>query len=209
MVCTLEFGLRDPCKLLERSILHNIERGNLKAVGLTLGIPNTLSMDLQLTKFDLEIEKVTRRNRKAKKDMVGNHEDRCNYGKDPLEGTLQEYFIPAIEATNNIYCPLSAGQFRGLPIEEPFTHLKKLMRFADTIRVYDVSIDTIRLRLFPFSLVDKVLKWLIALLDGVITTCDEHIHRFLLKYFPMTKYNKLKKDIMNFYQFEQESLGEA
>ncbi|RDY03192.1 hypothetical protein CR513_13267, partial [Mucuna pruriens] len=44
----------------------------------------------------------------------------------------------------------------------------------------------------------KVLEWLITLSDGVISTWDECTHKFLLKYFLPSKYNKLKKDIMNF-----------
>ncbi|RDX86635.1 hypothetical protein CR513_32017, partial [Mucuna pruriens] len=43
------------------------------------------------------------RNKKVKKDLVGNHENRCNYDKDPLESTLQDYFILAIEIIDNIY----------------------------------------------------------------------------------------------------------
>ncbi|RDY01475.1 hypothetical protein CR513_15188, partial [Mucuna pruriens] len=63
--------------------------------------------------------------------------------------------------------------YESLPIEKPLAHLKKFLRFVD-----------------------------MPLLDGAITTWDKCIHKFLLKYFPLSKSNKLKKDIMNFSQFK-------
>ncbi|RDX87872.1 hypothetical protein CR513_30598, partial [Mucuna pruriens] len=159
---------------LERLTSHIIKRGSLEAIGLTLSTPDTCHSTLSFLtppppsiqvrpqlQFDPEIEKVACRNRKAKKDMAGNHEDRCNYGKDPLERTLQDYFIPAIE---------NADQFRGQPTKEPLAHLKKFLHFTNMVRINIIPIDTIRLRLFPFSLMDRVLEWLTALPNGVITT---------------------------------------
>ncbi|RDY03927.1 hypothetical protein CR513_12420, partial [Mucuna pruriens] len=150
-----------------------------------------VSMDLQLIErpqlqFDIMIEKVASMNRKAKKDIAGNHKDHHNYGKDSLERTLQDYFIPTIEVTDNTYHPLvetssfelkptlictiqNAGQFRGLPTEDFLAQLKKFLYFANLVRINNVPIDVIRLRLLPFSLVDKALEWLAALLDGAIT----------------------------------------
>ncbi|RDY01332.1 hypothetical protein CR513_15346, partial [Mucuna pruriens] len=130
--------------------------------------------------------------------MVGNHRDHCNYGKDPLERTLQDYFIlaigkdplektlqdyfiSAIVLTNNIYYLLvETSSFElnptlismiGLPTKESLAHLKKFLRFVNTIRKNNVPIDTIHhLRLFPFSLADRALEWLTTLPNGVITT---------------------------------------
>ncbi|RDY13306.1 hypothetical protein CR513_01799, partial [Mucuna pruriens] len=47
--------------------------------------------------FDLKIKKVARKNRKAKKDMTRNHDNRRNYGEDPPKEMLQDYFIPTIK----------------------------------------------------------------------------------------------------------------
>ncbi|RDX95514.1 hypothetical protein CR513_21955, partial [Mucuna pruriens] len=115
---------------------------------------------------------VARTNRKEKKDMAGNHEDRNNYGKDSSERTLQDYFIPVIKVIDNINYPLvetrsfelkstlvnmmqNAGQFRRLPTEKPLAHLKKFSHFVDMVRINNVPINAIRLRLFLFSLADE------------------------------------------------------
>ncbi|RDX88745.1 hypothetical protein CR513_29614, partial [Mucuna pruriens] len=123
--------------------------------------------------FDLEIEKVAHKNKKAKKDTVGNDHDHRNYGEDPLEKTLQVYFIPTIKTSSFELKPTlisimqNVGQFKGLPTKKPFTHMKK---FLLMVRINNVLTNDIRLRLFPFSLIDKALEWLTAFLDRAITT---------------------------------------
>ncbi|RDY10899.1 hypothetical protein CR513_04497, partial [Mucuna pruriens] len=99
--------------------------------------------------FDHEVEKVSRRNRKAKTDMEGNHEDHYNYGKDLSERTFYKTI-----SSQPLSMMQNTGQFRGLPTKEPFAHLKKFLIFANMVRI-NVSIDTIHLRLFPFSIADK------------------------------------------------------
>ena len=72
---------------------------------------------------------------------------------------------PAIEASNFELNPtlmtfMEADQFRGHPTDNPNVHLCKFVAKCDTIKLNGVSIDTIRLRLFPFSLKDKTSDWL-------------------------------------------------
>ncbi|KAA3486625.1 Retrotransposon gag protein [Gossypium australe] len=49
-------------------------------------------------------------------------------------------------------------------------------------------------------------QWLNSLLWGPITTWDQIIKKFLLKYFPPTKIIKLKNDIFSFFQFDIKTL---
>ncbi|RDX68801.1 hypothetical protein CR513_52170, partial [Mucuna pruriens] len=127
-----------------------------------------------------------------------------HYAKDPHKTTSSHpsrfELKPALLSMMH-----NTGQFKGLPIEEP---LAKFLCFIDTVRINNVSIYSICLRLFLFSLADRELEWLTTISDEATTTWDECTHTFLLKYFPLSKSNKLK-DIMNFSQFKQEPLGEA
>ncbi|XP_068638466.1 uncharacterized protein [Aristolochia californica] len=47
------------------------------------------------------------------------------------------------------------AQFSGSPIDDPNIHLAMLLEICDTVKINGVIEDTIRLRLFPFSLNDK------------------------------------------------------
>ncbi|RDX70879.1 hypothetical protein CR513_49831, partial [Mucuna pruriens] len=108
---------------------------------------------------------------------------------------VEDYFILVIGATNNICRILiKAKSFK--------------LKLVLISMINNVHINTIRLGLFPFLLTDSVLKGLTTLPDRAITTCDECTHKFLLKYFPPSKSNKLK-NIINFSQFEQEPLDKA
>ncbi|RDY11196.1 hypothetical protein CR513_04184, partial [Mucuna pruriens] len=100
--------------------------------------------------------------------MTRNHKDWRNYGKDLPKRTLQDYFIPTIEVTNNIYYPpMETSSFKlkppfmsmiGLPTEKPLVHLKKFLCFANMVRINNVSTNAIQLRFFPFSLANRALE---------------------------------------------------
>src|SRR5262249_28131703 len=69
-------------------------------------------------------------------------------------------------------------QFGGLPNEDPNAHIASFLEIYDTFKVNGVSNDTIRLRLFPFSLRDRAKGWLNTLPSGSITTWDGLAEKF-------------------------------
>ncbi|XP_031282977.1 uncharacterized protein LOC116141632 [Pistacia vera] len=56
---------------------------------------------------------------------------------------------------------------------------------------------------------DKAKAWLISLPSGSITTWNELVQAFLMKYFPHVKSAKMRSDITNFFQQDMESIHEA
>jgi hypothetical protein len=65
--------------------------------------------------------------------------------------------------------------------------------------------NTIRLKLFPFSLKYKAKTWLQNLRTGSICAWDEMQQHFLKKFFPSHRTNSFKKQITTFTQ----KLGET
>ena len=55
-------------------------------------------------------------------------------------------------------------QYHGLPSEDPNLHIAYFLDICDMFKVNGVPDDAIRLRLFLFSLKDKVREWLNFLL---------------------------------------------
>ncbi|KAK7320930.1 hypothetical protein VNO77_30889 [Canavalia gladiata] len=100
-------------------------------------------------------------------------------------------------------------QFGGSEVEDPNLHLSSFLQICDTIKMNGVSDEVIRLRLFPFSLRDRAKYWLQTQLRGSITTWEELVSKLLMKYFPPSKYYKLRGEISCFGQKEGESLCKA
>jgi len=52
------------------------------------------------------------------------------------------------------------SSFYGLNNEDPYKHLDKFIEICSTMRLQNISEDTLRMRLFPFFLKDKAKHWL-------------------------------------------------
>jgi hypothetical protein len=58
--------------------------------------------------------------------------------------------------------------FHGLDIENPYLHLREFEEVCNTCNDFNYSMNTIILKLFPFSLKDKAKTWLQNLRSGSI-----------------------------------------
>ena len=64
----------------------------------------------------------------------------------------------------------TVGQFNELPSEDPHLHLKLFLEVSDAFKIAGASQDALRLRLFPYSLIDRARAWLNSLPFDSITT---------------------------------------
>jgi hypothetical protein len=103
---------------------------------------------------------------------------------------------------------VQANQFHGLPSEDANAHLQHFVELCDTIVIKDVTPESIRLRLFPFSLLGKAKQWFYKGKEA-IESWDKCSTTFLAKFFPRGKTNALRGRISNFQQSAMESIPEA
>lgn len=103
----------------------------------------------------------------------------------------------------------NAGQFSVSPNDDPYLHLEALLEICDTVKFNGVTDDAIKLRLFPFSLCDKVKTRLTSFPAGSITTWEDLAKKFLSKYFPPEKFAKMCNDITTFMHMDGEPFYEA
>ena len=88
--------------------------------------------------------------------------------------------------------------FHGLENENPYVHIREFEEVVATFRGQTQTLDIVRLRLFPFSLKDKVKVWLYSLRPKFITTWDDMIKAFFHKYYSNHKTQNIKKQISTF-----------
>ncbi|KAL9339081.1 hypothetical protein Peur_068096 [Populus x canadensis] len=90
--------------------------------------------------------------------------------------------------------------FHGLDLENPYLHLREFEEVCNTYNDSNCSMNTIRLKLFPFSLKDKAKTWLQNLRPGSIRAWDDMQQQFLKKFFPSHRTNSFKRQIITFSQ---------
>jgi hypothetical protein len=69
--------------------------------------------------------------------------------------------------------------------------------------------ETLRWKLFPFSLAERAKQWYTHNVGKVNREWDELWDRFSVAFFPITHIASLQKENLNFHQDEKETLGAA
>ena len=103
---------------------------------------------------------------------------------------------------------VQASPFSGKASEDAHAHLQNFLEMSSIINPKGTTMDTVRLRLFPFSLLGKAKTWFYTYKD-VFDTWDACSNTFLVKYFSMGKINALRNRISSFQQLQDETVPEA
>jgi len=67
--------------------------------------------------------------------------------------------------------------------------------------------ETLKWKLFPFSLIEKAKQWYTLVIESTNGDWDELKDKFYLAFFPMSCIVSLPRAILNFKQYEKESIG--
>ncbi|CAA7404038.1 unnamed protein product [Spirodela intermedia] len=91
---------------------------------------------------------------------------------------IKNHYIPySFQRASNIRVPLAPTikfeinsrifqmlpNFHGLPLEEPHQHLEKFHMVCDLVNLPQVTLEIIKMKLFPHTLRDKASHWLSTL----------------------------------------------
>jgi len=104
---------------------------------------------------------------------------------------------------------LQKHPFSGKGEENPYTHLEEFGRICDLLRIEGMSDDTLKWKLFLFSLTGKARHWYKLNVGSTHGNRKELYNSFLFKYFPISKVVELQIEILSLRQLEEESLGQS
>ncbi|XP_024200678.1 uncharacterized protein LOC112204025 [Rosa chinensis] len=98
--------------------------------------------------------------------------------------------------------------FHGLSVEDPNQHLMEFQFICSRMKPHLADENILKLKAFPFSLADKAKQWLYELPSGHITSWDDMMKAFLVKYFPTSRIIMLRKKISGIQQGVDESYAD-
>jgi len=103
---------------------------------------------------------------------------------------------------------VQASPFCGKASEDANAHLQNFLEVSNTINPKGTTMDIVRLRLLPFSLLEKAKTWFYSNKEA-FTTWEACSNAFLAKYFPVGKTNALRNRISGIQQLPDETIPEA
>ncbi|GMJ00921.1 hypothetical protein HRI_003761300 [Hibiscus trionum] len=101
------------------------------------------------------------------------------------------------------------GQFGGSATEDARHHLRRFLDICRAFKLHGVHQDVLRLRLFPYSLRDRVKQWLNNQPAGSFNTWTELCKDFLDRFSPSNVTDRLRNEITTFQQGDDEAMYEA
>ncbi|CAN6554908.1 unnamed protein product [Malus baccata var. baccata] len=96
-------------------------------------------------------------------------------------------------------------KYHGLSMEDLNKHLKEFEVMCSSMTPVNVDGSILKMKAFPFSLMDKAKDWLYELAPGTVTTWESMKRAFLEKFFPTSRIILLRKKISGIQQDEGES----
>ncbi|CAN6570856.1 unnamed protein product [Malus baccata var. baccata] len=91
-------------------------------------------------------------------------------------------------------------KFHGLSMENPNKHLKEFEVVCSSMTPVNVDGSILKMKAFPFSLLEKAKDWLYKLAPGTVTSWESMKQAFLEKFFPTSRVILLRKRISGIQQ---------
>lgn len=110
---------------------------------------------------------------------------------------------------NMVQLLISNRQFAELSYQDPQLYLQNFIELTDTFIPTRVSLDCVRMTLFPHSLLGEAKRQLNADPTNSITSWDDLARKFLIRFFLSGKTARLRSEIVSFKQKPYENLNHA
>ena len=86
--------------------------------------------------------------------------------------------------------------FSGYELENPYHHLREFEQMCSCLSIAGMAQETIRWKLFPFSLAEKAKQWYTHNVGKVNGEWEELRDRFCLAFFPISRIASQRKEIL-------------
>ncbi|GJS53104.1 hypothetical protein Tco_0626466 [Tanacetum coccineum] len=85
---------------------------------------------------------------------------------------------------------LRSNAYYGMFDKDVADHIAEVLEILDLIKIPNVDIYRLCMKVFPLSLADDARRWWIDEGDGKITTWEELVEKFFCKFYPLSRDGK-------------------
>ena len=118
------------------------------------------------------------------------------------------YTTSGYELHPRIIAVVQAQTFSGLENEDPDHHLQMFEELCSCLVIPGISQETLRWKLFPFSLVEKAEQWYTHNVRSADGDWEELRDDFCLSFSSASHTASLRSEILAFEQLEKESIAQ-
>jgi hypothetical protein len=101
------------------------------------------------------------------------------------------------------------NSFEGMVTENPYTHIRHFMTLCNTMCQEGVPDEWFKCNLFPYSHVGEAKTWYSFASFEVEGNWNKLTKKFCEKFFPISKFQHLRRQVITFMQGEEEGIDQA
>jgi hypothetical protein len=117
--------------------------------------------------------------------------------------------VTKYEIKSKIIKMTAANPFEGMVTENPYRHIRHFTTLCNTVRQEGVPGEWFKRNLFPYSLVGKAKTWYSFASFEVEGNWNKLMKKFCEKFFPISKVQHLRRQVIAFTQGEEEGIDQA
>jgi hypothetical protein len=102
-----------------------------------------------------------------------------------------------------------ANPFEGMVMDNPYRHIRHFTTLCNTVRQEGVPDEWFKWNLFPYSLSSEVKTWYSFASFEVEGNWNKLTKKFCEKFFPISKVQHLRRQVITFMQGEEEGINQA
>ena len=123
--------------------------------------------------------------------------------------SLKHILTPGYELRPRLINMVQDQPFSGKGDENPYSHLNEFEQTCACLRITGMSDETLRWKLFPFSLTGKAERWYNLTIESRQGDWEALCSSFCLQFFSISRVVRLCLEVLSFRQEKNESLGMA
>jgi hypothetical protein len=104
---------------------------------------------------------------------------------------------------------VAATPFEGMAMENPYRHIRHFTTVCNTLRQEGVLDEWFKWNLFPYSLAGEAKTWYLFESFEVEGNWNKLTKKFCEKFFPISKVQHLRRQVITFTQGEEEGIDQA